>query len=78
MSHRPGASYNDRFEDEGRVLVYEGHDAVRVRGGQDPKTLDQPEYTAAGTPTGRARSRTTTWTTAARTPGRSRSPTRVS
>jgi hypothetical protein len=26
MSLRPGAPYADRIEDEGRVLIYEGHD----------------------------------------------------
>ena len=51
MSRRPGAPYNDRIEDEGRVLVYEGHDATRVRDGPDPKTIDQPEYTHAEAPT---------------------------
>lgn len=51
MSHRRGAPYNDRVEEDGRVLVYEGHDAVRDRDGPDPKTIDQPEYTSTGTPT---------------------------
>ena len=26
MSRRPGAPYDDRVEDDGRVLIYEGHD----------------------------------------------------
>ena len=40
MSLRPGAPYEDHVEDEGRVLIYEGHDQPRVRGGAGPKTLD--------------------------------------
>jgi hypothetical protein len=41
MSVRPGAPYADSVQEEGRVLVYEGHDQPRVRGGADPKSLDQ-------------------------------------
>jgi HNH endonuclease len=33
----------------GRILVYEGHDRPRIRGGPDPKTLDQELQTPAGT-----------------------------
>ena len=51
MSVRPGAPYADRVEDEGRVLVYEGHDVPTERGGPDPKTLDQPMRTPSGRPT---------------------------
>ena len=43
MSRRPGAPYDDRIEEDGRVLIYEGHDTPQTRGGPDPKTLDQPE-----------------------------------
>lgn len=50
MSVRPGAPYADQVEEDGRVLIYEGHDQPRVRGGADPKTLDQE----LATPTGRA------------------------
>ena len=28
MSLRPGAPYADRIEDEGRILIYEGHDVA--------------------------------------------------
>jgi hypothetical protein len=49
MSLRPGAPYRDRLEDEGSVLVYEGHDEPRTRGGPDPKDIDQPERTPSGT-----------------------------
>jgi hypothetical protein len=42
MSLRAGAPYDDRIEEDGRVLIYEGHDAPRLMGGPDPKGLDQP------------------------------------
>ena len=48
MSVRPGAPYADRVEEDGRVLIYEGHDQPFVRGGPDPKTVDQPFRTPAG------------------------------
>ncbi|MDX1419750.1 MAG: HNH endonuclease [Rubricoccaceae bacterium] len=48
-SVRPNAPYNDRFEDGGTVLIYEGHDARRGRGRPDPKTVDQPAVYPTGT-----------------------------
>jgi hypothetical protein len=48
MSVRKGAPYADRLEDDGRVLIYEGHDEPRTAGTPDPKALDQPEYTRHG------------------------------
>lgn len=48
MSVRPGAPYADRVEDEGRVLIYEGHDLARRLNGPDPKTTDQPEKNPGG------------------------------
>ncbi|BDP41145.1 hypothetical protein DAETH_11140 [Deinococcus aetherius] len=52
MSARPGAPYRDRLSEDGTVLRYEGHDAPpSLRGGQDPKTLDQPLHTPGGRPT---------------------------
>jgi hypothetical protein len=48
MSIRPGAPYEDRVEQGGRVVVYEGHDAPRLRDGPDPKFLDQPEFQPNG------------------------------
>jgi len=42
MSVRRGAPYEDETQDEGRVLLYEGHDIARRRGGPDPKMVDQP------------------------------------
>ena len=48
MSTRKGAPYADRVEDEGRVVLYEGHDVPRNAGGPDPKTIDQPEFLPSG------------------------------
>lgn len=42
MSLRRDAPYADRIEEEGRVLIYEGHDVPRLRDGLKPKTVDQP------------------------------------
>ena len=51
MSTRAGAPYADQVEEGGRILVYEGHERPRIRGGPDPKTLDQELQTPTGTPT---------------------------
>lgn len=51
MSLRPGAPYADRVEDEGRVLIYEGHDCAKTVNGPDPKKMDQPECHPGGSPT---------------------------
>ena len=48
MSLRPGAPYADRIEDEGRILIYEGHDVARTADVLDPKTVDQPERNPGG------------------------------
>lgn len=48
MSLRPGAPYADRIEDGGRVIIYEGHDIPRTRGGPDPKKVDQAEFMPGG------------------------------
>lgn len=49
MSLRPGAPYEDRTEDEGRILIYEGHDIPQLKRGPDPKTVDQPMNNPSGT-----------------------------
>lgn len=49
MSRRKGARYADEVQEDGRVLIYEGHDEERRRGRPDPKTIDQPEHRATGT-----------------------------
>jgi hypothetical protein len=41
-SHRPGAPYDDVLEENGTVLIYEGHDEPRSRQTPDPKKIDQP------------------------------------
>ena len=41
MSRRPSAPYDDEISDDGKKLLYEGHDAQRS-GGIEPKTIDQP------------------------------------
>ena len=51
MSIRPGAPYEDRVEQGGRVVFYEGHDAPRYKDGPDPKMVDQPEFQPNGRPT---------------------------
>ncbi len=42
MSLRPGAPYPDAVIDDGKALVYEGHDLPRTQGGPEPKAVDQP------------------------------------
>ncbi len=49
MSVRRGAPYNDHVDDDGRILVYEGHDIPRTRGGPNPKDVNQPSATPKGT-----------------------------
>lgn len=47
MSLRKGAPYADRTEDNGQILIYEGHDVPRNES-QSPKTVDQPMWTIHG------------------------------
>jgi hypothetical protein len=49
MSLRPSAPYADRVEEDGKILIYEGHDVPRQRGGPEPKAMDQPMQTPTGT-----------------------------
>ncbi len=51
MSLRPGAPYRDRLEEDGSVIVYEGHDVPRNAVNPNPKELDQPETAPGGAPT---------------------------
>jgi hypothetical protein len=51
MSVQKNAPYQDRFEDDGETLIYEGHDELRTSTSPNPKTLDQPETTFFGRPT---------------------------
>lgn len=51
MSVRPNAPYADRVEEEGRVLIYEGHNENRTVTCKYPELIDQPEFTKTGRPT---------------------------
>jgi hypothetical protein len=51
MSLRKGAPYTDSVVDNGRVLIYEGHDVARTQGGPDPKRTDQQDFYPGGRPT---------------------------
>jgi hypothetical protein len=51
MSLRKNAPYADRIENDGRIIIYEGHDCPRTDQLRDPKSVDQPESTPSGTPT---------------------------
>lgn len=42
MSVRQDAPYADRVEENGTVLIYEGHNVAAKRNGPNPKTVDQP------------------------------------
>jgi HNH endonuclease len=48
MSLRKNAPYADRIEDNGKVLIYEGHDQPSTQGGPNPKTIDQVDRTPQG------------------------------
>ncbi|MGQ1929624.1 YDG/SRA domain-containing protein [Ornithobacterium rhinotracheale] len=48
MSTRKNAPYADRVEENGEILIYEGHD-VSKRIAQDPKSVDQVLKTPKGT-----------------------------
>jgi hypothetical protein len=51
MSIRRNAPYRDRLEDNGTILIYEGHDEPKTNADQNPKLLDQPECYRSGSPT---------------------------
>lgn len=48
MSVRANAPYRDRVEEDGTVLVYEGHDIPRSADTPLPKTIDQPMHLPSG------------------------------
>lgn len=48
MSVRTNAPYRDRIEEDGSVLIYEGHDVPRTADNPKPKRIDQPEYILSG------------------------------
>ncbi len=47
-SLRANAPYADAAEEQGRVLIYQGHDAPKSKHLPEPSRADQPKYTAAG------------------------------
>jgi hypothetical protein len=47
MSVRPGAPYEDRYENDGTTIIYEGHDAPKSKNNPNPKEINQPGYTPA-------------------------------
>src|SRR6266849_915602 len=51
MSRRSNAPYRDNVQDNGRVLIYEGHDVPRTSKNPNPKLIDQPRETPGGKPT---------------------------
>ncbi len=48
MSVRPNAPYADRLEDNGEILIYEGHDVPQTTEHSEPKRVDQPERVPGG------------------------------
>jgi hypothetical protein len=50
MSTRSGSPYADRIEDDGRTVIYEGHDVQKnfLNEGEYAKEVDQPMYTPNG------------------------------
>jgi hypothetical protein len=49
MSLRPNAPYADRVEDDGQILIYEGHDESKTKDNPIPKTVNQPMNNPGGT-----------------------------
>lgn len=49
MSLRFGAPYADRIEDNGKTLIYEGHDVPKTHLEANPKGIDQPLKNPKGT-----------------------------
>jgi hypothetical protein len=49
MSLRPNAPYADRVEEDGRILIYEGHDINKTTDNPIPKIIDQPMNYPGGT-----------------------------
>ena len=48
MSRRPGAPYEDEIRDDGRTLVYQGHDVPKSPNTPNPKHLDQRDLLPSG------------------------------
>lgn len=48
MSVRPNAPYRDEVQEDGAVLIYEGHDIPKTKDIANPKLIDQPERQRSG------------------------------
>lgn len=48
MSRRSNAPYRDHIEEDGKVLIYEGHDVPKTARTPNPKSLDQPRTSPNG------------------------------
>jgi hypothetical protein len=48
MSLRPNAPYSDRIEEDGKVLIYEGHDISKTKENPIPKIISQPMKNPGG------------------------------
>lgn len=48
MSRRDNAPYRDRVEGDGTILIYEGHDTKKSKDVDNPKVIDQPQFTPKG------------------------------
>lgn len=48
MSVRPNSPYRDEVQENGSVLIYEGHDEAKSQKAISPKILDQPEKLPGG------------------------------
>jgi hypothetical protein len=51
MSTRRGAPYDDRVQENGKILIYEGHDVPKTPGVPNPKEVNQETRYPDGTPT---------------------------
>jgi hypothetical protein len=51
MCVRPDAPYADRVLEDGRTVIYEGHDQRRSAACPNPKSVDQPATSESGKPT---------------------------
>ncbi|MFH1032231.1 MAG: HNH endonuclease signature motif containing protein [Chloroflexota bacterium] len=49
MSLRPNAPYPDKVEENGKILIYEGHDVPKTKDTPVPKIVDQPMQNPSGT-----------------------------
>ncbi len=49
MSVRPNAPYSDKVKDDGRIIIYEGHDVLKTKENPIPKIVDQQMHNPSGT-----------------------------